>query len=48
MRSDVTVNLFDMIITEDPKTFDTIYLVMNLCHSDLAKLCKSKNYLKNK
>ena len=37
--------MFDLIQPVDPKTFDTIYLVLDLSESDLKKVIKSAIYL---
>lgn len=37
--------LYDIIIPEDPASFNTLYLVMELCESDLASMFTQKLYL---
>mmetsp|Transcript_15168 Transcript_15168/g.10659 ORF Transcript_15168/g.10659 Transcript_15168/m.10659 type:complete len:118 (+) Transcript_15168:235-588(+) len=35
------VKLYDIILTEDPKTFNNLYLVLEFCTTDLRKLQRS-------
>jgi mitogen-activated protein kinase 1/3 len=42
------VELIDIIEPSNLETFDTIYIVLSLCESDLKKVIKSAIYLDNK
>mmetsp|Transcript_4404 Transcript_4404/g.5706 ORF Transcript_4404/g.5706 Transcript_4404/m.5706 type:complete len:119 (+) Transcript_4404:185-541(+) len=45
LRHKNVVALYDIIIPEDPASFNTIYLVMELCESDLASMFSQRLYL---
>lgn len=45
LKSKSVVGLFDLLEPEDPTTFNTIYLVLDLSESDLKKVIKSAIYL---
>ena len=39
------IRLYDIIVTEDPKTFSTLYLVFEHAASDIRKVYRSKYFL---
>ena len=45
LRHKSVVALYDIIIPEETASFNTIYLVMELCESDLASMFTQKLYL---
>lgn len=48
LNSEFTVKLLDIVIPDGLDTFDTIYLVMELCESDMQCMASSEMYLRNK
>lgn len=39
------IDLIDIIEPEDPETFESVYLVLELAEKDMKKLIDSDNYL---
>jgi len=48
LKNRFVVGLFDLIPPEDPESFDTIYIVLQLSESDLKKVIKSAIFLETK